>query len=93
MSSRPTEWRASIIGGAAAAGLSLFASWASALYVKQFANFGATYGSIAAVVVMLVWLSWNVNAVFYGGALATEMEILLRHREGRARLMDGPRPS
>lgn len=93
MSSRPTEWRASIVGGAAAAGLSLFASWASALYVKQFANFGATYGSIAAVVVMLVWLSWNVNAVFYGGALATEMEILVRHREGRARLMDGPRPS
>ena len=93
MSSRPTEWRASLVGGAAAAGLSLFASWASALYVKQFANFGATYGSIAAVVVLLIWLSWNVNAVFYGGALATEIEIIVRDREGRGRLMDGPRPS
>jgi membrane protein len=64
--------------------LSLIASWASALYVEQFANFGATYGSVAAVVVMLIWLSWNVNAVFYGGALATEIEILVRYRRGAA---------
>ena len=80
MSSRPVAWRAAIIGGVAAAGLSLVASWASALYVKQFANFGATYGSIAAVVVMLIWLSWNVNALFFGGALATEIELLVRGR-------------
>jgi membrane protein len=93
MSSRPTEWRASILGGGAAAALSMVASWASALYVKQFANFGATYGSVAAVVVLLIWLSWNVNAVFYGGALATEIEILLRDRKGRGQLMAGPRPS
>jgi membrane protein len=26
-------------------------------------------------VVLLIWLSWNVNAIFFGGALATEMEI------------------
>jgi membrane protein len=95
MSSRPVEWRASVVGGAAAAGLSMLASWASALYVRQFANFGATYGSIAAVVVMLIWLSWNVNAVFYGGALATEIEILVRHLNGRTPLKPGvtPRPS
>jgi membrane protein len=80
MSSRPVAWRASVLGGAAAAGLSLVASWASALYVEQFANFGATYGSVAAVVVMLIWLSWNVNAVFFGGALATEIEIQVRRR-------------
>jgi membrane protein len=24
---------------------------------------------------MLIWLSWNVNAVFFGAALATEIEI------------------
>ena len=27
------------------------------------------------MVVLLIWLSWNVNAIFYGGAFATEMEI------------------
>jgi membrane protein len=77
MSSHPVGWRASIAGGVAAALLSVVASWASAIYVKEFSHFGAMYGSIAAVVVMLVWLSWNVNAIFYGGALATEMELSL----------------
>lgn len=38
-------------------------------------HLGATYGSVGAVVVLLIWLSWNVNAVFYGGAFATELEI------------------
>jgi len=77
MSSRPTPWRAAAAGGVAASLLALAASWASAVYVKQFAHFGATYGSIAALVVMLVWLSWSVNAVFFGAALATEIEILM----------------
>jgi len=81
MSSRPVGWRASIAGGVAAAVLSLAASWASAIYVKQFAHLGAMYGSIAAVVVMLIWLSWNVNAMFFGGALATEMELSLDRAE------------
>jgi membrane protein len=75
MSRRPVAWGPSIAGGVAAAILTLAASWASAFYVQQIAQFGATYGSIAAVVVMLIWLSWNVNAVFFGAALATEIEI------------------
>jgi len=41
------------------------------------AELGATYGSVAAVVVFLIWLSWTVNAVFFGGALATEVELAL----------------
>jgi membrane protein len=32
-------------------------------------------------VVFLIWLSWNVNAVFYGGALATEIEHALAEPE------------
>ncbi len=78
MSSEPTPWRPSVLGGVAAAALSLAASWASAVYVRQFAHIAAMYGSVAAVVVMLVWLSWNVNAVFFGGALATELELALK---------------
>ena len=75
MSSQPVKWLASILGGAAAAVLCLFASWASAFYVQQIAHLGATYGSVATVVVFLIWLSWNVNAIFFGGALATEVEL------------------
>ncbi len=77
MASHPVRWRAAGVGGVAAAALSILASWFCAFYVGRIANYGATYGSVGAVVVFLVWLSWNVNAVFYGGAVATEMELLL----------------
>ena len=80
MSSDPVVWRASLAGGATAAGLTLLSSWAGAYYVQQIAHFGATYGSVTAVVVFLIWISWNVNAMFYGGAVATEMEILAGRR-------------
>lgn len=80
MSREPVDWRASILGGAAAAALCIFASWALGVYVEQIAQFGATYGSVATVVIFLVWLSWNVNAVFFGGALATEVELALHRR-------------
>jgi membrane protein len=77
MSRRPVAWRASLLGGVAAAALCLFASWAIAVYVEQIAQLGATYGSLATVIVFLIWLSWNVNAVFFGGALATEVELAI----------------
>ncbi len=77
MSRRPTPWGASAVGGVAASLLCLFASWASAFYVERVVSLGATYGSVAAIIVFLIWLSWNVNAVFFGGALATETEIAL----------------
>ncbi|OXE36291.1 MAG: ribonuclease BN [Phenylobacterium zucineum] len=83
MSRKPVAWIASMAGGSVAAGLCLFMSWASAFYVEQIAHLGATYGSVTAVVVLLIWLSWNVNAVFFGGALATEIEIA-RHVQLRA---------
>jgi membrane protein len=77
MSRRPVDWRASLMGGLSAAILCLFASWATAFYVEEIAHLGATYGSIATVVIFLIWLSWNVNAIFFGGALATEVEIAI----------------
>jgi membrane protein len=77
MSRRPVDWRASVFGGAVAAFLCIFASWALGFYVEQIAHLGATYGSVATVVIFLIWLSWNVNAVFFGGALATEIEIAI----------------
>ena len=89
MSREPVDWRASVLGGIAAAALCIFASWGLGIYVEQIAELGATYGSIVTVVIFLIWLSWNVNALFFGGALATEVEIALHSR--RAPLP--PRPS
>ena len=81
--SKRVPWRASIGGGVGAAILLALASWACAVYVDQVVELGTTYGSVGAVVVFLIWLSWNVNAVFFGGALATEIEIAL-HEYRRA---------
>ena len=78
MSREPVAWRASVIGGAAATGLFLFASWLCAVYVDDIVELGATYGSVATVVIFLIWLSWSVNAIFFGGALATEVEIAVK---------------
>jgi len=74
------EWRPAIVGGLIATGLSMISSWLCAIYVEQIAPLGATYGSVGAVVLLHIWLSWNVNAIFYGGAFATEMEIAGRSR-------------
>ena len=85
----PVEWTPSVVGGLVATVMSMISSWLCAIYVEQIAQLGATYGSVGAVVVLLIWLSWNVNAVFYGGAFATEMEIA----DKRARLpADAPPP-
>ena len=69
-------WPAAIVGGLLATVMSGIFSWLCAIYVEQIVHLGATYGSVGAVVVLLIWLSWNVNAVFYGGALATELELV-----------------
>jgi membrane protein len=74
----PVAWAPAIAGGVVATVLSTISSWLCAIYVEQIAPLGATYGSVGAVVVLLIWLSWNVNAIFYGGAFATEMEIAAR---------------
>ncbi|MDQ8028117.1 MAG: YihY/virulence factor BrkB family protein [Brevundimonas sp.] len=74
----PVAWIPSIAGGLVATVMSTISSWLCAIYVEQIAPLGATYGSVGAVVVLLIWLSWNVNAIFYGGAFTTEMEIAAR---------------
>ena len=91
MSRDPVDWRASVLGGAAAALMFVAMSWASAFYVEQIVQLGATYGSVATVVIFLIWLSWNVNALFFGGALATEVEIALHAVQPKPQVED-PRP-
>ena len=76
----PVAWFPAIVGGILATIMSTISSWLCAIYVEQIAPLGATYGSVGAIVVLLIWLSWNVNAIFYGGAFATEMEIVQRSK-------------
>ena len=57
--------------------VSRIASWASAFYVERVVSVGGTSGRVDASIGCLIRMSWNVNAVFFGGALATETEIAL----------------
>jgi membrane protein len=61
-------------GGLVAVAVWIIASAAFALYVANFSSYNKTYGSIAAVVIFLVWL-WITNvAILLGAELNAELE-------------------
>ena len=65
-------------GSVAAVVLWVIASALFAFYVSNFSSYNATYGSIASVIVFLVWL-WITNlAILFGAELNAEVE---RQRE------------
>ena len=43
-------------------------------YVSQFGNYGATYGSLSAVVVLLTWLYLSSYVLLFGAELNSELE-------------------
>ena len=60
----------------------LVASGAFALYVSQFGSYNKTYGSLAGVVVVLVWM-WITNlAILFGHELNAERERNVQLEEG-----------
>jgi membrane protein len=61
-------------GGVLALVLWLAASAAFALYVANFSSYNATYGSIAGVIVFLVWLWISNLALLLGAELNAELE-------------------
>jgi membrane protein len=61
-------------GSLVATGLWIAANAIFALYVSQFGNYGATYGSLSAVVVLLFWLWLSAYAFLLGGELNSQLE-------------------
>jgi membrane protein len=61
-------------GSAAATLLWLVASLGFGLYVSQFGNYNATYGSLGGVVVFLTWLYLSAYIVLMGGEMNSELE-------------------
>lgn len=61
-------------GSASATLLWLAASLGFGLYVSNFGNYNATYGSLGGVVVFLTWLYLSAYIVLMGGELNSELE-------------------
>jgi membrane protein len=72
---RPTApWRWITPGSAFAAFAWLSATAGFGLYVSNFGNYNATYGSLGAVIVFLTWLYLSAYIVLLGAELNSELE-------------------
>jgi len=61
-------------GGIVAVAIWLIASGAFALYIANFSSYNKTYGSLAAIVIFLVWLWISNVAILLGAELNAELE-------------------
>jgi membrane protein len=59
------------------------ASWGFSIYVKNFGNYGATYGALGGVIVLLLWMWISALALLIGA----EINAIIEHRspEGKAK--------
>lgn len=76
------RWTFLSFGTAVAVVVWLAVSGLFALYTSHFGSYNKTWGSLAAVIIMLTWLWLTGLALLFGGELNAEAE---RSREGRAR--------
>ncbi|WP_109260352.1 YihY/virulence factor BrkB family protein [Hyphobacterium indicum] len=78
------SWIASLIAASTACGLWLSLSAGFSYYVSGWVN-PTAYGSIGALIVFLLWIYWGSYTVFFGGAMAVEIDkrrlAEQRHRE------------
>ena len=72
------EWV--VLGATVATILWLIASWGFSLYVSNFGNFSEMYGSLSAVVILLLWLFITSFIILVGGELNRATETYAENR-------------
>jgi membrane protein len=72
---RSAKWRWVSVGSVFATVLWLIASAGFSFYVSHFANYDRIYGSLGAVVVLLVWLYLSFYIVLLGAEINAELEL------------------
>lgn len=73
-SGRTKRLRHLLPGAAATIAVIVVATFGFNFYVSNFGAYGATYGSLGAVIVLLVWMWLNSLALLSGAALNAELE-------------------
>ena len=87
---RHPGWRWVLPGSALAVGVAIIASTGFTVYVSNFSQYNATYGSIGGVLVFLLWL-WLTNiAILLGAELTAELERTRAIEAGMSPLADEP---
>ena len=72
------RWRWVVPGALFATVAWLGASALFSLYVENFANYNATFGTLAAPVILLLWLYWSTLIFIIGAKLNAELELETR---------------
>lgn len=70
----PAQWRWTSPGAIAATVIWVFATLLFGLYVSNFADYNATYGSLGAVVALLMWFYVSAYVILMGAELNAELE-------------------
>ena len=76
------RWRFLTVGSVIAAAIWLLASGAFALYTASFSSYNKTWGSLAAVIIMLTWLWLTSLALLFGAEFNAEAERSRELRQG-----------
>ena len=79
-------------GSALATLLWILASVGFSLYVANFGNYNATYGSLGGVIVFLTWLYLTGYIILLGGELNSELERQQAAKDPAAAAVAGPKP-
>ena len=70
----PPKWRWVAGGGFLAAAVWMLGSLGFSWYVNTFTHFGITYGSLGAMIGLMLWIWFSVMVVLFGGELNAEIE-------------------
>ncbi len=87
-SRRRAKWRWLSVGSIFAASVWLLVSVLFSWYLGNFANYSATYGSLGAVVGLMMWMWLSTIVVLVGAELNSEIE----HQTARDSTIGPPRP-
>lgn len=82
------KWRWVSWGSVLAAVLWVIASGAFAIYVANFGNYDETYGSLGAVIVLMMWFYITAFIILLGAELNAELE----HQTAKDSTSEGPKP-